>query len=1375
MKAYCHALTSYILEDPLTGKTGTEEALSFLSSGIVQPWSPIDEEARHSLARIASLSPQRSYYPEDKKVLSRIIWNENLAFPAQDDRLCTVVTKVLEQHVELSHFGNGAQAEPPALPTSEIHLQSRARKRNYFHCSSYQEPQPGNSTEVAYQPRYGASSLSRSNAFQAASLVRSWSLPPDVCLDLANILHSWPLIQGFGNEPSFETFSLDQLLELDIAAHWGSIIEYCQKPSTDKDTFRATLFFATLAFNDKMDMRLLRTLIAFATVEEFQILSKPQPCDNFVGFSKDQIPVIGDLVRLMWPSRIPPRKEESQFLDQGLPLSSKQRKKIELEQEKYEKRVTTVCEGIAEQLLDQWPCLDPSFTNFAHDIGFGLIDVEDAKLSIQPEGQRVFRNWELWQYLQNAQQMLKKPYSVVDLPQLKAELHSQAIFPRVSSLSIVPTLHDIITATASHSVSKPGQLITAVDFTSRIHQSTNILCQQVPPITTNQYYHVSNIEQCESHDVDQSQSTIMELRKVIDPYISSNNVTRRVYGSYLQQSLTSFQTLRQKPLRGIPLVDTSRLQLKLSFIQDAVSAQFLFIQKMLNKDPSFEWLNRGGLWPKVTPISLLETLATKSCIKVPEVTRKNITGYGELITAWQRLLRIEGVLSSGEDLQLREQLREELDSEIHTEWSPEDFPDWLLLEIENNILIRKDQHRVAKAMIAPGSGENSVLQMNMGQGKSSVIIPMVAAVLADTKQLFRVIVPKPLLRQMAQILQARLGGLLGRAIKHIPFSRKSSTSSENIQQYWELHGRAMTNRGIILVLPEHLLSFKLSALQCLSNGKNAEAALMIKTQSWLVSNSRDVLDECDHSLAVKTQLIYPSGSQNMVDGHPHRWKVAEAVLYLAKSRLEQLQRDFPQSMEINYRSRSGGFPEVYFSSASVKDTLIQQITDSASRGENGILPVTDCSAKELSTLVRALRNSTIPKEDIPSFSKLFKNHPSARQDLLVLRGLLVHRILLMALNKRWNVQYGLHPNRDPVAVPFQAKGVPSEQAEFGHPDVSILLTCLSWYYAGLTLNHFNQVLRHLSRSDDPASEYDRWLQNAPSIPDNWRIWAAINIDDEVQCKELWDQLRHNMDAVNFFLNNFVFPNHAKTFERKLVTSAWDIPLQSLEKSLESQSECDFSSPKNKGFYEISNSLTTGFSGTNDNRTLLPLNIKQQDLKELSHTNAEVLAYLLQQRNRRYQLAADARGKRLSEVAFLKLIYQHKIRMLLDAGAQIVELSNLDLVKRWLSIDTEAEAAVFFKEDDTAQVQYRDGRSQPLVASPFVNNLGVCLVYLDEAHTRGTDLKMPRDSVAALTLGPGQTKDHTVQGKITFPVSFGCFVSFRVTCSAVFENTEAILA
>jgi hypothetical protein len=54
--------------------------------------------------------------------------------------------------------------------------------------------------------------------------------------------------------------------------------------------------------------------------------------------------------------------------------------------------------------------------------------------------------------------------------------------------------------------------------------------------------------------------------------------------------------------------------------------------------------------------------------------------------------------------------------------------------------------------------------------------------------------------------------------------------------------------------------------------------------------------------------------------------------------------------------------------------------------------------------------------------------------------------------------------------------------------------------------------------------------------------------------------------------------------------------------------------------------------------------------------------------------------------------------------------------------------------------------EPLDVSPFAKQMDQCLVYLDESHTRGTNLKLPADYRAIVTLGPGLTKDPLVQGQ-----------------------------
>ena len=193
---------------------------------------------------------------------------------------------------------------------------------------------------------------------------------------------------------------------------------------------------------------------------------------------------------------------------------------------------------------------------------------------------------------------------------------------------------------------------------------------------------------------------------------------------------------------------------------------------------------------------------------------------------------------------------------------------------------------------------NSVLQMNMGQGKTSCVMPMVSAILANGTHLVRTVVPKSLLLQTAQIVHSRLGGLVGRELRHIPFSRKILTSPRHIQTYHEIHKVIRESRGAMITVPEHMLSFKLSGLQRTLDQRIAEAKPMVDVQNWIEDHTRDILDECDVALAVRTQLIYPSGTQTTVDGHPHRWQTCEALSDLVQSHIWHLQKKFPRSVEI---------------------------------------------------------------------------------------------------------------------------------------------------------------------------------------------------------------------------------------------------------------------------------------------------------------------------------------------------------------------------------------------------------------------------------------------------------------------------------------------
>ena len=264
----------------------------------------------------------------------------------------------------------------------------------------------------------------------------------------------------------------------------------------------------------------------------------------------------------------------------------------------------------------------------------------------------------------------------------------------------------------------------------------------------------------------------------------------------------------------------------------------------------------------------------------------------------------------------------------------------------------------------------------------------------------------------------------------------------------------------------------------------------------------------------------------------------------------------------------------------------------------------------------------------------------------------------------------------------------------------------------------------LVKLDNPEMEYDHWVALGQDLPEELRQLNGVNTEDKTQVDEfLMPLFSRNKGVVDFYLSQVVFPRAAREFPSKLPTSAWDL-------------------------VEDKKNVTTGFSGTNDNRYLLPTSINQEDPDFVLGTNALVLRHLLLPENNHYECTEGNNGERESVATFLKRLVSKdpEIRVLLDVGAQMLELQNEELARYWLTLRPDISAAIFFNDSDHLTVVTPDGTIEPFISSPFNRQLDKCVVYLDEAHTRGTDLKLPIGMRAAVTLGPKVTKDRLVQGK-----------------------------
>lgn len=396
------------------------------------------------------------------------------------------------------------------------------------------------------------------------------------------------------------------------------------------------------------------------------------------------------------------------------------------------------------------------------------------------------------------------------------------------------------------------------------------------------------------------------------------------------------------------------------------------------------------------------------------------------------------------------------------------------------------------------------MQLNMGEGKSSVIVPMVSSALADGSRLVRVVVAKPQSRQMFHMLLVTLGGMINRRIFHLPFSRAirlNETNAADIRKQCELCQKI---GGIMLVQPEQMLSFKLMGLETLINGQESVSRSLMQTQHMFDTASRDIVDESDENFSVRFELIYPLGAQCSIDFAPNRWILIQSVLDIIRTHAREVIQALPDSIEVQ-EGHAGKFPRIRFLRTDASTMMLGKVAEYiCTKGFRGF-PISRQGLETRQSVLRYITQPLLSTKEVADveegafWTEMTKNY------LWLLRGLFAKGILAFVYGqKRWRVNYGLDKSRSPptaLAVPYRAKDSPTPRSEFSHPDVVIALTCNSYYYQGLTDDELFLAFHHLLESDQADADYVDWIQDSYGLPAGFRQLIGINIKDTVQCKE----------------------------------------------------------------------------------------------------------------------------------------------------------------------------------------------------------------------------------------------------------------------------------
>ncbi|KAI8631861.1 hypothetical protein F5Y19DRAFT_492813 [Xylariaceae sp. FL1651] len=1302
-----HALTSFCLSDPLTGMSGTEAALTILRSAAVRSFGQLSQENSDTLSKIASLTPERSFYPEDKREMQCVKWSSSLGFLAQHSAFYETVYRIFEHAKRSELFYPEAEVTLPSLLSqcNDLLRRERLRSATFRNSGFGAECHHNNKHDVVYMSRDQERNSEEAKwAFSFCKMVlhEKFQLNATVANELESAIWSFLLDQEVTLESSpassVQEFEYNATLLLNSNGYMAEAFVRHHKALSQRqlrpNRFQMMMWLSTLSFAASTDMTVLQVMASFFLCPEMKTIQFPE-MDSFNpkwGFKLYKQDVIDTVETSLRPFDQTPEARLPQASNESLRGFQQRRAKQCQTKRNY------AVDQFANRLVSQWPCKSPVLpinpSNFRWE---EYMITADAMKAVQVIYELRYANLELYNYLRDISSFLPRGVALTAMPNSVPRSIPESVQRTQGFISGDEIFqHDSTTQIII------GRTAPRIHITSKVHDQPSLLPSLLSRLDVEAD---SAFEEKYMEDLRSSFAVLQDRRKVdeiiLDPHDLQDELTsRREYCSVVVEKmycdLVAMVTKNVKDRRSMHTQKTNSTGL-------------------------------GPHCPRLSPSFFLRRLARQEWIKLSTGWKDLLVQYGIAITQLQQADRLSDAVSNSPALM------KELENTGHQNWDPREYPESLLLEIESGIMIREVQEEIAAQMRMPSSGTNAVMQLNMGEGKSSVIVPIVAAALADASRLVRVIVAKPQSKQMHQMLVSKLGGLLNRKIFQAPFSRAIKLQEPGAEAIYSLFKECMDSGGILLVQPEHILSFMLMGIESALNSKPDMSKTLIRTQEFLDTNARDIVDESDENFSVKFELVYTIGLQRPVEHSPDRWLCIQQVLNIFKKVLSEVKDQFPLSVEIQPQL-PGRFPRTRLlrpdAQAYILSRIATQICETGLKG----FPI----AKQPEEVRKAAIVYITESDPSPAAIRIIENDSAEgiwvryRKTLLLLRGLIAGGILAFCFKqKRWRVDYGLDANRKPetkLVVPFRAKDNPTPRSEFSHPDVVIVLTSLSYYYYGLNDDEIALSFKHLLKADQAEQEYQAWVRDTSELPEPYKYLVGINMEDRLQCeKEIFPHFRYSMSTINYYLAHIVFTKEMKEFPHKLSASGWDIGKTKMQH-------------------------TTGFSGTNDSRSMLPLSVSQLELHQQKHTNALVLDYLLHSENSVRLMPRQWDVEITNAEILINMVkdMDPDVRVILDVGAQILELDNLGVARKWLSCipDNErTEAVVFFDNKDELTVLDRRGHIEALQVSPYASQLDRCLVFLDEAHTRGTDLKLPQCYRAAVTLGANLTKDRLVQGMV----------------------------
>lgn len=679
----------------------------------------------------------------------------------------------------------------------------------------------------------------------------------------------------------------------------------------------------------------------------------------------------------------------------------------------------------------------------------------------------------------------------------------------------------------------------------------------------------------------------------------------------------------------------------------------------------------------------------------------------------------------------------------HRVYKPEDNLAFLIFENSTGLRLREDQ---VKSIGSLSQNPFWIEQAFMGQGKSSVWLPLLALQKADGVHFPVIIVPKANYETVRNNLRETLGGAFDRAIHAMSFDRNSDFSVASLQNKLDLlheirqkrEGLIMTNKtkrgmsGLVLKFKELLLQYK-------KDPKNPplvqQLQLMQKILKLFKDNGLAIIDEADQIINAKLEVNFTIDDAEEMP--PSRCQLISSVYAQLRSpEIMKLIGGDPLFQDLAI------LPEDYHKN--IKRPLLDNIVKSILKNPKNPLHsffdfLNTPDSKDLK-LVMSYLDGSGGEESEKYVEGIGRRDPSVRDQIALLKEEL-NSFLPLTLNKRFRVDYGFSQKKTGsdspqhwLAIPYSGNDCPVEGSEFRSPDIVANYTILSLWRNGIPTDVLFNIVKKLKT--DAASEKLR--RDLPTLDDTAGYKAFLQLcgDDkelreinfsvcsEADCKKIADKINESrkIDPERFLtlITEQILPC-IKVFPKQITSNSID--LVNMFKS------------------------AVGFTGTPWNLVTYP-QMMRSNTKTIEGLEGKTAVLLFE------KISREPDGIRvLRDASFpniLKSLIHEKDHALIDTGAVFNTQKHEEVAKEILKLlqsrNSKQKGVVFFKNDQAMVMEPDENnnfRSKPLAESGLKPEER--FTYYDQAHSTGTDISQDLLAAATLTIGKDTTLRDFAQG------------------------------